>query len=342
MQIKHILKEQTPPAVQPAAAAPAAPDPAAPAQQAAPGAVKNVQQAATQTRGQQTQGQLNVQALKQLLPGVDGTKLSQAMLAVKSGAMTAAHYQILGMAFQQLVQADPATTVKVMNVLKRVQQEPVAEAGVLDYAKAIGSKMTGGAQGQTIGQAATASATNRAGSAAQSQANALAMATVKNWNNKAALLRQQALAGGTTPANPAAPIDPKIYKANLEDFVDRVMFKGDMDYLDDTSKKQITADIDALVLVQGDQAKTNTGFKKLALSALTSRTTKPGTPAQAADTTGQQTQHTAQSVEAELAAQGVKLPSINTLKSALSVPHIRATGDPRADALLTRFGYDPR
>jgi hypothetical protein len=108
------------------------------------------------------------------------------------------------------------------------------------------------------------------------------MATVKNWNNKAALLRQQALAGGTKPANPAAPIDPKIYKANLEDFVDRVMFKGDMDYLDDTSKKQITADIDALVTVQGDQAKTNTGFKKLALTALTSRTTKPGVPAQAA------------------------------------------------------------
>jgi hypothetical protein len=217
------------------------------------------------------------------------------------------------------------------------------------YAKAIGSKMTGGAQGQTIGQAATASATNRAGSAAQSQANALAMATVKNWNNKAALLRQQALAGGTTPANPAAPIDPKIYKANLEDFVDRVMFKGDMDYLDDASKKQITADIDALVAVQGDQAKTNTGFKKLALSALTSRTTKPGTPAQAAQpaaAAGQQTQHTAQSVEAELAAQGVKIPSTeNALRSALVSagiePRIQATADPRANALLTRFGYKP-
>ena len=326
MQIKHILSEQTP-------AAPAT----EPAQQATTGAVKNVQQAAAQTKGQQTQGQLNIQALKQLLPGVDGAKLSQAMMAVKSGAMTAAHYQILGMAFQQLVQADPATTVKVMNVLKRVQQEPVAEAGVLDYAKAIGSKMTGGAQGQTIGQAA-------AGSAAQSQANALAMATVKNWNNKTALLRQQALAGGTQPANPAAPIDPKIYKANLEDFVDRVMFKGDMDYLDDTSKEQITADIDALVAVQGDQAKTNDGFKKLALSALTSRTTKPGTPTQAAQpaAAGQQTQHTPQTIDAELAAQRVKLPPINTLKSALPVPRIKATGDSRADALLTRFGYDPR
>lgn len=107
MQIKDLL-EQTP-AVAPVAQ---------------PASVKNVQQAAAQTKGQQTQGMLNVQALKQLLPGVDGTKLSQAMLAVKSGAMTAAHYQILGMAFQELVQADPATTMKVMNLLKRVQQEP--------------------------------------------------------------------------------------------------------------------------------------------------------------------------------------------------------------------------
>ena len=112
MQIKHILKEQTPAAPPAAGVAP----PAA-------GAVKNVQQAAGQVKGQQTQGMLNVQALKQLLPGVDGAKLTQAMLAVKSGAMTAAHYQILGIAFQELVQADPATTVKVMNLLKRVQQK---------------------------------------------------------------------------------------------------------------------------------------------------------------------------------------------------------------------------
>ena len=331
MQIKHILSEQTP-------AAPAAP--AAPAQQAAPGAIKNVQQAAAQTRGQQTQGQLNIQALKQLLPGVDGTKLSQAMLAVKSGAMTAAHYQILGMAFQQLVQSDPATTVKVMNLLKRVQQEPVAEAGVLDYAKAIGSKMTGGAQGQTIGQAA-------AGSAAQSQANGLGIAASKNWTNKAALLRQQALknAGGVQPANPKAPIDPEVYKANLEDFVDRLMFRGDMNYLDPNSKTQVGDVISKLVAAQGNQGATEKLFKDLSLASLTARTTKPGAQAQAAQpaaAAGQQAQPTPQTVEAELAAQGAKIPPVNTLKSALPVPLIKATGDPRADALLTRFGYDPR
>ena len=112
MQIKHVLREQTP--VVPPAAGTAA--------------VTNVQQAAGQVKGQQTQGMLNLQALKQLLPGVDGTKLTQAMAAVKSGAMTAAHYQILGIAFQELIQADPATTSKVMNLLKRVQQEPAATA----------------------------------------------------------------------------------------------------------------------------------------------------------------------------------------------------------------------
>ena len=117
MQIKHVLGEQTP--VVPPAAGTAAP---------AASAVTNVQQAAGQVKGQQTQGMLNLQALKQLLPGVDGTKLTQAMLAVKSGAMTAAHYQILGIAFQELIQADPATTSKVMNLLKRVQQEPAATA----------------------------------------------------------------------------------------------------------------------------------------------------------------------------------------------------------------------
>jgi hypothetical protein len=334
MQIKHILSEQTPAA------------PAAPAQQAAPGAVKNVQQAAAQTKGQQTQGQLNVQALKQLLPGVDGTKLSQAMLAVKSGAMTAAHYQILGMAFQQLVQADPATTVKVMNVLKRVQQEPVAEAGVLDYAKAVGSKMTGGAQGQTIGQAAAASATNRAGSAALSQANGLGIAASKNWANKAALLRQQALknAGGVQPANPKAPIDPEVYKANLTDFVDRLMFKGNIDSLDAASKKQIDPVIAKLVAAQGNQGATEQSFKDLALAALTSRTTQPGAPAAPAAAAGQQAQPTSQSVEAELAALNVKIPKTElafqqALDAAGNNYRVKPTADPRANALLTRFGY---
>jgi hypothetical protein len=333
MQIKDVLLEKTPPAVQPAAA---------PAAQ--PGAVKNVQQAAAQTKGQQTQGQLNVQALKQLLPGVDGTKLTQAMLAVKSGAMTAAHYQILGMAFQQLVQADPATTIKVMNLLKRVQQEPIAEAGVMDYAKALGQKVTGQLQGQTVGQAAT-------GSAAATQAKTLGDASAKNWANKAALLRQQALkqGGGAAPANPKAPIDPGVYKANLEDYVNRVMFRGDMDALDTASKPQVEKSIDALVAAQGNAGATQKLFGDLALAALTALTARVNRPGQAAAPAGQQTgqqagQITSQSVEAELAAQGVKISGTeNAMRSSLvsagADPRIKATGDPRADALLKRFGY---
>jgi hypothetical protein len=290
---------------------------------------------------------LNVQALKQLLPGVDGTKLTQAMTAVKSGAMTAAHYQILGMAFQQLVQADPATTVKVMNLLKKVQQEPVAEAGVMDYAKALGQKVTGQLQGQTVGQAAT-------GSAAAAQAKTLGDASAKNWANKAALLRQQALkqSGGTAPANPKAPIDPGVYKANLEDYVNRVMFRGDMDALDTASKPQIEKSIDALVAAQGNAGATQKLFGDLALAALTARVNRPGqvstTAGKTTTTTGQQPgQITPQSVEADLAAQGVKIPGTeNAMKSALVSagiePRIKATTDPRANALLKRFGYDPR
>ena len=327
MQIKHVLAEQTPAA-----------GTAAPAQQATPGAVKNVQQAVAQTKGQQTQGQLNVQALKQLLPGVDGTKLSQAIMAVKSGAMTAAHYQILGMAFQQLVQADPATTTKVMNVLKRVQQEPVAEAGVMDYAKAIGSKMTGGAQGQTIGQTAALSASSR-------QVQQLGATTAKTWANKELLLKQQALKqlGGAQPSNPRAPIDPGIYKAKFEDFVDKVMFRGDMDILDSTSQAKIKQNIDAIVAAQGNQAAAQKLFSDLALSALTARTTKPGTAKQQTAQTAQTAQSgeiTPQSVEAELNAQGVKItPTISALQAALTEPRIRGTSDPRANALLQRFGY---
>jgi hypothetical protein len=341
MQIKDVLLEQTPPAAQPAAAPVAQPA-------AQPGVVKNVQQAAAQTKGQQTQGMLNVQALKQLLPGVDGTKLTQAMTAVKSGAMTAAHYQILGMAFQQLVQADSATTVKVMNLLKKVQQEPVAEAGVLDYAKALGQKVTGQLQGQTVGQAATSSA-------AATQAKTLGDASAKNWANKAALLRQQALkqGGGAAPANPKAPIDPGVYKANLEDYVNRVMFRGDMDALDTASKPQVEKSIDALVAAQGNAGATQKLFGDLALAALTARVNRPGqATAPAGKPAGQQTgqqagQITPQSVEADLAAQGVKIPGTeNAMKSALVSagiePRIKATTDPRANALLKRFGYDPR
>jgi hypothetical protein len=241
MQIKDVLLEQTPPAAQPAAAP-----------VAQPGAVKNVQQAATQTKGQQTQGMLNVQALKQLLPGVDGTKLTQAMAAVKSGAMTAAHYQILGMAFQQLVQADPATTVKVMNLLKKVQQEPVAEAGVMDYAKAL-FKPSAGTQGQTLAQ--------RAGSEqAISMASQLGRELGNQWTKKSSQIRQAAAATNQ-------PVDNKYLQSSLVDLINRVAFKGRMNQVDPAVKPQIDAAINSILTAGLDPTASKKAWDTMGLLA---------------------------------------------------------------------------
>jgi hypothetical protein len=248
------------------------------------------------------------------------------------------------MAFQQLVQADPATTVKVMNLLKRVQQEPVSEAGVLDYAKAIGQnigqRVTGQTPTQTIGQAATSSA-------AAANAKTIGLTAAKQWANKAALLRQQALAAataaGTPPADPRKPIADAVYKAHLEDFVNRVMFRGDMDALDAASKPQVDNAIAKLVASQGSPGQEE--FIALALASLTARTTRPGSTPKPVDPSAPVP--TTASVETELAAQGVRIRDNETqmnkaLYTAGIDPRIKATGDPRADMLLKRFGYDPR
>jgi hypothetical protein len=99
----------------------AAVPPAAPAKP-----VGTVQQAAAQYKGQEVSGSLNISALKALMPKVDSTKLAAAMAAIKTGKLTPAHYQTMGIAFQQLVNADAATTTKIMNVLKKVSAEPAA------------------------------------------------------------------------------------------------------------------------------------------------------------------------------------------------------------------------
>jgi hypothetical protein len=101
----------------------AAVPPAAPAKP-----VGTVQQAAAQYKGQGVEGSLNISALKTLMPNVDSAKLAAAMAAIKTGKLTPAHYQTMGIAFQQLVNADAATTTKIMNVLKKVSAEPAAPA----------------------------------------------------------------------------------------------------------------------------------------------------------------------------------------------------------------------
>jgi len=98
-----------------------------PAPAAAPAKpVGTVEQAAAQYKGQEVSGSLNISALKALLPKVDSAKLAAAMAAIKTGKLTPAHYQTMGIAFQQLVNADAATTTKIMNVLKKVSAEPAA------------------------------------------------------------------------------------------------------------------------------------------------------------------------------------------------------------------------
>jgi hypothetical protein len=155
--------------------------------------------------------------------------------------------------------------------------------------------------------------------------------------------------GAAPVAPPQKPISDEVYRAHLEDFINRIMFRGDMDSLDDASRKQMEPAILALVKSQGLPSKSNE-WENLALAALTSRTTRPGAAATTTKTgqaAQQQGQLTPQSVEAELATQGVKIPGTeNAMRSALVgagiEPRIKATTDPRADALLKRFGYDPR
>lgn len=224
-------------------------------------------------------------------------------------------------------------------------KDVLSEAGVLDYAKALGQKVTGNLQGQTIGQAATSSA-------AATNAKTIGTAAAKQWANKAALLRQQALAAataaGTPPANPRKPIADAVYQAHLEDFVNRVMFHGNMAKLDAASKPQVDNAITKLVSVQGSPSPAE--FNTLALAALTARTTRsgPAAPAGQATQTGQAAPvPTTQSVTSELTKQGVTIRDSEDvmqdhLEAAGIEPQIRSTDDPRADALLKRFGYDPR
>jgi hypothetical protein len=68
------------------------------------------------------QGNLNVQQLSQLLPGVDPAKLKQATnMALSGGRLGPGQLGVLGQAFVELLKADPQSTTKAMAILKRVQ-----------------------------------------------------------------------------------------------------------------------------------------------------------------------------------------------------------------------------
>ncbi len=66
-------------------------------------------------------GTLNVNELASLLPGVDARVLTQAVTAIKQGKeLNRTQMTACGQAFVALVAADPATTTKVMTMLKRI------------------------------------------------------------------------------------------------------------------------------------------------------------------------------------------------------------------------------
>lgn len=66
-------------------------------------------------------GTLNARSMAQLLPGVDPSLLQTSVKAVMTGGdLSMKQQQALASAFTALIKADPQTTTKVMNMLKRV------------------------------------------------------------------------------------------------------------------------------------------------------------------------------------------------------------------------------
>jgi hypothetical protein len=62
--------------------------------------------------------------LKQLLPGINTAQLLSALQADKAGRMTPPQWIIFGRTFQQILEADPKVTTKVLALLKRAQALP--------------------------------------------------------------------------------------------------------------------------------------------------------------------------------------------------------------------------
>ena len=67
------------------------------------------------------EGSLNARQMAQLLPGVDPSLLQTSVKAVMTGGnLSMKQQQALATAFTAFIKADPQTTTKVMNMLKRV------------------------------------------------------------------------------------------------------------------------------------------------------------------------------------------------------------------------------
>ena len=70
----------------------------------------------------ETKGTLDIKKIAETL-GVDAGKFAEAVRAAKSGSRGPSHNATLGDVFVKLMEASPEDTVKVMNVLKKVEEK---------------------------------------------------------------------------------------------------------------------------------------------------------------------------------------------------------------------------
>jgi hypothetical protein len=69
-----------------------------------------------------TKGTLDIKKIAETL-GVDAGKFAEAVRAAKTGSRGPGHNAVLGDVFVKLMEASPENTVKVMNVLKKVEEK---------------------------------------------------------------------------------------------------------------------------------------------------------------------------------------------------------------------------
>lgn len=87
----------------------------APEDQKAPGVAAGKEKA-------DTKGTLDIKKIAETL-GVDPGKLGEAIRAAKSGSRGPGHNATLADVFVKMMEASPENTIKVMNVLKKVEEK---------------------------------------------------------------------------------------------------------------------------------------------------------------------------------------------------------------------------
>ena len=175
------------------------------------------------------------------------------------------------MQIYELTQPKQEHLDEVVGGLARMAGQKLAQTGV---GQAVGRAV--GAAKQGFQQSAIGQTLQKAGdieqqAKAQANTQALAKASLQQWNNKVLQLTQAAS---------GQPIDEKDYKNNLTDFVQKVMLGGkSIDSLDSSPKPKIATAIDTVVTDRNDRTKMQTAFNNLVTQATVARTdTAKSTP----------------------------------------------------------------